>query len=402
MSVTERLKKLEERVIKANQDQKRVLQRAEKGRMLSDEPISLATAIPRRKRNGWDDNIAHKKSKMDTVDAAINIMKSSDENNLNEIHQSNIKRGIREGNDRRPALSDLTNITRCTDTGTKRKKTETEKIEVDILTNPSPQKMARSSKKEIAEENREAEMIEIMSSGEEDEEITEEMRSKPTLYHLTQIDLDSVRQKDNLVRGTCVQAIIELLHAEKGRGDLTCVSTDFYTLLMENKFTEAKKLLHPDEGCHNWEKPAKKIATATSRILVIPCHAVNHWFLTLRIKLQGGKHQVLIIDSLGQKSGTGYMSKIRERLKQMNLITKKDRCTVLKTRGQVEAECGVRMAAYMVLFRSMNLQQLRDGQIIQRIKGQVATEKGFAGDLAAHRRRVIHRLLVNEQATLRK
>ena len=51
MSITERLKKLEKKVVKATQDQKRVLQRAEKGRMLSDEPSSLATSIPRRKRN---------------------------------------------------------------------------------------------------------------------------------------------------------------------------------------------------------------------------------------------------------------------------------------------------------------------------------------------------------------
>jgi hypothetical protein len=88
--------------------------------------------------------------------------------------------------------------------------------------------------------------------------------------------------------------------------------------------------------------------------------------------------------------------------KYNNLITKKEKCTVLKTRGQTEVECGVRMAAYMVLFRSMDLQQLRDAQILERIKGQVATEKDFAGELAVHRRRAIHRLLVNEQAKLRK
>ena len=59
---------------------------------------------------------------------------------------------------------------------------------------------------------------------------------------------------------------------------------------------------------------------------------------------------------------------------------------------------GVRMAAYMVLFRSMEIQQLRDGQIMERLKGYVAREKGCSGDLAAHRRSNIHRLLQNEQA----
>ena len=84
MSITERLNKLEKKVVKATQDQKRVLQRAEKNRMLNDEPRSLATSIPRRKRNGFDDNIFKKKCKLDTVDATIDIMKSSNENNLTQ------------------------------------------------------------------------------------------------------------------------------------------------------------------------------------------------------------------------------------------------------------------------------------------------------------------------------
>jgi hypothetical protein len=94
------------------------------------------------------------------------------------------------------------------------------------------------------------------------------------------------------------------------------------------------------------------------------------------------------------------MSKLRERLKQLNLITQKDKCMVLDTKLQTQSECGIRMAAYMVLFRSMDLQQLRDAQILQRIKSHVTTEMGFAGELAAHRRRAIHRLLVNEQETI--
>ena len=110
---------------------------------------------------------------------------------------------------------------------------------------------------------------------------------------------------------------------------------------------------------------------------------------------------MIIIDSLGQKSGNSYMPELRERLKQMNLITKKEKCTVLKTRGQTEVECGVRMAAYMVLFRSMDLQQLRDAQILGTIKSQVAKEKGFKGDLAERRRRHMHMMLQNEQEKIR-
>ena len=412
--------------------------------MLDEEPTSLATVIPKRNREGWDTNSKKKRSKLETIDAALNIMNGSSENALQEIHAINKKRGTRERKseygldintnttDRsgRAALGDITNkqqtssqkgiaLRDITDVdqengvahassagnkskGTKRKLQEVANPEVEHLNNPPPQKVTKTSHKKTANPNREVPAIEISSSGDENEEITNEMRLKPTLYHLAQIDLESVRNKNTYMRGTCVQAIIELLHAEKRREDLTCVSTDFYTLLMENKFTEAKKLLHPEEGWHNWEKPANKIATAHSRILIIPCHAVNHWFLTLRIKLQGGKHQVIIIDSLGQKSGNSYMPELRERLKQMNLITKKEKCTVLKTRGQTEVECGVRMAAYMVLFRSMDLQQLRDGQILERLKGYVAREKSSAGNLAAQRRTNIHRLLEEEQAKVKE
>ena len=74
----------------------------------------------------------------------------------------------------------------------------------------------------------------------------------------------------------------------------------------------------------------------------------------------------------------------------------------MDTKGQTENECGIRMAAYMVLFRSMDIKKIIDGQVIQRIKGQVNTEKGYPGNLAAHRRKTIHRLLVNEQALMKK
>ena len=206
--------------------------------------------------------------------------------------------------------------------------------EEDLDSNASPKKASRSISKRVAnqkqlcnetdkirhEEDQNEAMIEIIDSEEENEVVTYGMQVKPTLYHLNQEDLESVEKKNNLMRGKCVQAIMELLHAEKGREELTCVSTDFYSLLMENKTKEAKFLLHQDEGCKsgnngNWKTPDTRIATAHSRILIIPCHDTNHWFLTIRIKLEGGNHQVLIIDSLGKESGRKHMPKIRGRLK---------------------------------------------------------------------------------------
>ena len=106
-----------------------------------------------------------------------------------------------------------------------------------------------------------------------------------------------------------MQAIVELLHSEKTREELTCVSTDFYSFLMKNKMRDAKSLLHPDKGCMSgkgseWETPSTRIATAKSRILLIPCHAVNHWFLIIRLRLEKGNNQIFVLDSLGQESGT--------------------------------------------------------------------------------------------------
>ena len=197
----------------------------------------------------------------------------------------------------------------------------------------------------------------------------------------------------------------------KKREDLTCVSTDFYPYLVQNRIKEAKSLLHHDEGCqigsrNEWKTPDSRIATAKSRILLIPCHAImitgeHHWFLTIRIKVTGGKHEILIIDSLGKDSGEEYRKKTRPRLIKMKLITKKDKSTVLKTKIQTENECGVRIVAYMIMMRNMDLQNRRSAEIIAKIKSYVARERGFTGDLAAHRRLTIHRLIKNEQARIK-
>ena len=59
-------------------------------------------------------------------------------------------------------------------------------------------------------------------------------------------------------------------------------------------------------------------------------------------------------------------------------------------RQHTELECGVRMADYMIFFRSIDFQQTREIEIIERLKGYVAREKKFKGDLAAKRRNTIH------------
>ena len=307
-----------------------------------------------------------------------------------------------------------------------RARSDIENVEDDRVVNASPKKASRITRKRMAkqEENNTSmkktgengdqnrDIIEIESSGDENEPITHGMQVKPTLCHLNQDDLNSIQTENGLMREKCVQAITEIIHDEKGSEDITCVSTDFYPLIMQNKITEAKSLVHADDGCgtgtsDEWITLGKRRATAKSRILLIPCHAItttemHHWFLTIRFKLAGGKHEIMVIDSLGEKSGERYKKKIRQQLISMGMITRKDKCTALNTRQQTKLECGIRMAAYMTLFRSIDFQQTRETGIIERIKGYVAREKNFKGDLAAHRRNTIHTLVKNEQELIQK
>jgi hypothetical protein len=249
------------------------------------------------------------------------------------------------------------------------------------------------------------ETIEIDSDDEEIRNVGH--ATKPTLYHLKNADFNSIQHKNGLLRGTCVQAIIELLHEEKSRVELTCVSTDFYSFLMQNKMKEAKYLLHPEDEKHRtgknkeWITPDSRIATAQSNILLIPCHAnmitgEQHWFLTIRIKLADDKHIILILDSLGKASGEAYWPSLRRGLKRLQLITNKDRCIVLDTKGQSEKECGIRMTAYMVLFRSINTSD-KGEKTVARLKRYTARERTFLGDLAVQRRSDMFRIIKNEQ-----
>ena len=123
---------------------------------------------------------------------------------------------------------------------------------------------------------------------------------------------------------------------------------------------------------------------------------MHHWFLTIRCKHEGGTHTILIIDSLGNKTAKRRISSIKGKLKNMNLIGKKDKCVALNTVEQRDAEYGIRMAVYMVFFRNLNVQLLRTAEIIKLIREYVASERAIK-ELAAHRRKSIHRLLENEK-----
>jgi hypothetical protein len=61
------------------------------------------------------------------------------------------------------------------------------------------------------------------------------------------------------------------------------------------------------------------------------------------------------------------------------------------------------MLGYMILFRSMDLQNMRDAQILERISSQATKEnKGLHGDLAERRRKHMHNVLQKELEKIRK
>ena len=60
------------------------------------------------------------------------------------------------------------------------------------------------------------------------------------------------------------------------------------------------------------------------------------------------------------------------------------------------------MLGYMILFRSMDLQNMRDAQILERISSQATKGKGLHGDLAERRRKHMHNVLQKEQEKIRK
>jgi hypothetical protein len=354
MSITMRLDKLEQRVVPINQQQKRALQRAEKGRRLEGSPTSLATVIPKRKRGGWDATSAKKKSKLATIDAALDIVNGSNENLLQEIHQANIKRGYRETAKKKPEIEESASSTRVA-LGDMTNKSQRNGVESNANQGNQNNGTTRkrnapgvSATRQLQMHTRSTEAIRMetpidLSSDDEEEELSDEAKRKPTLYGLTATDLASISTTEQHVRGSCIQALIETLHENTSRDEISCVSTDFYSYLIDGRYAEAKQLLHPDERCareptQRWETPHHRIATARSRVLLIPCHILgkttddaDHWALTVRIKQRNGGYKLYIFDSLGKKNGQHIQKTLWKPLKKMELIGKKEACEVLDT-----------------------------------------------------------------------
>ena len=90
-------------------------------------------------------------------------------------------------------------------------------------------------------------------------------------------DLLSLATKDIYVRAMCVHVIIENINETMDTNVISCVSTEFYSLLLRGELKKARGLLHPDELClegtnTQWHTPDSRKASAKSGILLIPCH----------------------------------------------------------------------------------------------------------------------------------
>ena len=75
-----------------NMEETRLLQRAEKLSQLQDEPASIATSIPRRICGTWDMNMTSKRTKKETIQTTLDILRVSNDELLQDIHRLSAKR----------------------------------------------------------------------------------------------------------------------------------------------------------------------------------------------------------------------------------------------------------------------------------------------------------------------
>ena len=178
------------------------------------------------------------------------------------------------------------------------------------------------------------------------------------------------------------------------------MNTAFFRELLHAKgknYDQAKRYLQPDtetQGLHNsqWRRPSKRVeATASSTVLLIPCHLeqANHWILTVRIKMGDGQHKVFILDSLGLATARKRIKMISTRLKEIGLFGKRDKCSALDLTVQTEWECGARMAKYILHFSEWVLQHKKGAAIVNTMRRGIAYEKRGQRELATESRRIL-------------
>jgi hypothetical protein len=128
---------------------------------------------------------------------------------------------------------------------------------------------------------------------------------------------------------------------------------------------------------------------------LIPCHLErsNHWILTARIKIGGGRHSFFIFDSLGIEIARKRMKMISTLLKNIGLYGKKDTCSTLDLKVQTELECGTRISKFIKQFSEWVIQSKEGAVIVNKMNRGIAYEKKWRCELAMESRRTLCDLL---------
>jgi hypothetical protein len=201
----------------------------------------------------------------------------------------------------------------------------------------------------------------IELSSDEEEVLNPNVITMPTLYNMNKDVYKAIETKGALLPSRCVQAITETIHRETNRTEISCVNTDLFPHLIKGKQRAAKSLLHPDNRYKRhpgteWITPDKQIATAKSKILLIPCHItkenrqkqiiMSHWVLAARIRTTESQCKLLVFDSCGVKWARKQTRTIRKHLIKIKLLEENDAWEALSLKEQTEQECGIRMVVY--------------------------------------------------------
>jgi hypothetical protein len=136
-----------------------------------------------------------------------------------------------------------------------------------------------------------------------------------------------------------------------------------------------------------------------STILLIPCHdeAGNHWYLTARIKMPDGKHNVYIFDSMGIASARSRKKKVKQLLMALHLMDETDTCLPMDVKRQTEQECGVRMLNYMMLYKERVDRENGAQNIIRQMKRATKAENKRTHDLAKASRKNVSKFLKQQR-----
>ena len=223
----------------------------------------------------------------------------------------------------------------------------------------------------------------ILSSDEEEEPVPTPVQVMRTLIHLNDTVFASIRDVNADMRGSCVQVICELLNSDHAVSILSCTNTNVYTLLCKGELAQAKRLVQPpqENTNTNWITPPLQRSSVQSKVLLIPCldETIGHWFLVaiLTMEQTKGSKRVLIFDSINHAAGKRRIPTIRKLLRKFHLISKRDTCEAMRTRGQSERECGACMVTYMIVI----------GRILQEIP---YTSGNLKGKIDIHLKREIY------------